>query len=171
MSKTVKDMVTHEYRSRYEGTTSACVIDMTGMTVKQQQHLRASVRKKAARIQVVKNSLARRAFGDGPLAPLSASLEGPCALVTSDETSVIDVAKALVEAAKELKELKLKTAIFDGDPELLSVDELSKMKGLNELMGEIAMLISSPGRALAGCVQSPAAKIAGCLKTLADRAA
>jgi len=171
MSKTVKDMVTNEYRSRYDGMTSACVIDMTGMTVKQQQQLRASVRKKAARIQVVKNSLARRAFGDGPLSPLGASLDGPCALVTSDETSVIDVAKALVEAAKELKALKLKAAIFDGDPELLSVEELSRMKGLTELLGEIAMLASSPGRALAGCVRSPAAKIAGCLKTLADRAA
>ena len=47
----------------------------------------------------------------------------------------------------------------------------SRMKGLSELFGEIAMLVSSPGRAIAGCVQSPAGKIAGCLKTLAERAA
>lgn len=171
MSKTVKDMVTQEYRSRYEGTTSVCVIDMTGMSVKEQQQLRTSVREKAARIQVVKNSLARRAFGDGPLGPLGAALEGPCALVTSEKTSVIDVAKVLAEAAKEFGALKLKVAMFDGDPELRSVAELSQMKGLDELFSEIAMLVGSPGRAIAGCVQSPAAKIAGCLKTLAERAA
>ena len=171
MSKTVKDMVTKEYRSRYEGITSMCVIDMTGMSVQQQQQLRTSVREKSARIQVVKNSLARRAFCDGPLSPLGAALDGPCALVASKETSVIDVAKVLAEAAKEFNALKLKVAMFDGDPELLSVFELSQMKGLDELFGEIAMLVSSPGRAIAGCVQSPAGKIAGCLKTLAERAA
>jgi len=171
MSKAVKDMVTNEYRSRYEGLASACVIDMTGMSVKQQQSLRASVREKSGRIEVVKNSLARRAFSGGVMAPLGDALEGPCALVTSHETSVIDLAKTLVEAAKAFDTLKLKTAIFDGDAELMSIDELSKMKGLRELIGEIAMLASSPGRAIAGCVQSPAGKIAGCLKTLAERAA
>ena len=171
MSKAVKDMVTSEYRSRYEGTNSACVIDMTGMSVQQQQRLRASVRDKAGRIQVVKNSLARRAFGGGVLAPLGDTLEGPCALVTSEETSVIDLAKTLVEAAKEFETLKLKTAMFDGDSEVLSVEMLSKMKGLEELIGEIGMLVSSPGRAIAGCAQAPGAKLAGCLKALADRAA
>ena len=50
MSKTVKDMVTQEYRSRYEGTTSVCVIDMTGMSVKEQQQLRTSVREKAQNV-------------------------------------------------------------------------------------------------------------------------
>ena len=92
MSKAVKDMVTKEYRTRYEGTLSACVIDMTGMKVQEQQKLRASVREKAASIRIVKNSLARRAFADGPLSPLGDALEGQCALVTSEGTPVIEVA-------------------------------------------------------------------------------
>ena len=33
MSKAVKDLVTKEYRKRYEGTSSACVIDMTAMVL------------------------------------------------------------------------------------------------------------------------------------------
>jgi ribosomal protein L10 len=90
--------------------------------------------------------------------------------VTSPE-SLIDIAKVLVEAAREFEALKLKQAIFDGDPSLMSVESLSKMKGRDELLGELAMLICSPGRALAGCIGSPQAQIAGCLKTLADKAA
>ena len=43
------------------------------------------------------------------------------------------------------------------------------MKSKAELAGEIAMLIVSPGRKIAGCVASPAAKIAGCIKAIADR--
>ncbi len=171
MSKTVKDMVTSEYRSRYEGTSSACVIDMTGMTVKEQERLRATVREKAGRIQVIRTSLARRAFDGGALAPLGGSLQGPCALVTSDETSIVDLAKLLTEAVKEFDSLTLKSAIMDGDPEIFGVEELSKMKGLRELIGEIGMLVSSPGRALASCAGSPASKIAGCLKAMVEKAA
>jgi large subunit ribosomal protein L10 len=171
MSKTIKNMVTDELRGRYAGLRSACVIDVTGMNVQQQERLRTAVRARAARVEVVRNSLARRAFGDGPLAPLGSVLQGPCALVTSAQTSAIDIAKTLVEAAKEFSELKLKQAMLDGDPELVSVEALSKMRGQRELMGEIAVLVSSPGRAIAGCLRSPQSKIAGCLKAMIDKAA
>lgn len=168
MSKPVKSMITDTLRARYADTNSACVVDMTGLTVQQQEGVRGKLREKSAKLHVVKNGLARRAFAGTGLEPLGKALEGPCALVTSEE-SLIDVAKALVETAKEFEPLKLKHAIFDGDPELFTVEELSKMKGLRELLGEIAMLISSPGRAVAGCLQSPQAKIAGCLKAIADK--
>ncbi len=170
MSKAVKKLVTEELRTRYEGLNSACVVELTGMSVQAQESLRKRLRDKSARLQVVKNSLARRAFEDGPLAPLGQALEGPCALVTCS-ASLIDIAKVLVEAAKDFKELKLKQAIFDGDPSLVLVEELSKMKGQTGLIGEVGMLISSPGRAVAGCIGSPQAKIAGCLKALVDKAA
>jgi large subunit ribosomal protein L10 len=170
MSKPVKQMVTDLLKGRYEGFASACVIDMTGMSVQEQEKLRGTVRAKNARVQVVKNSLARRAFSGGPLEPLGGALEGPCALVVGSD-SVIDIAKTLVEAAKEFKKLKLKHAIFEGDPELLTVEILSKMKGKNELLGEVAMLVSSPGRSIAGCLSSPQSKIAGCLKAMIDKAA
>lgn len=169
MSKPVKSMVTEELRSRYLGVRSACVIDMTGMNVQEQQGLRAVLRSRNGRVQVVKNSLARRAFSDGALAPLGDVLDGPCALVTGSDSG-IDLAKALVEAAREFTKLKLKEAILDGDPDVMTVEELSKMKGQRELVGEIAMLLSSPGRAVAGCLTSPQSKIAGCLKAMIDRA-
>lgn len=168
MSKPVKALISKQLHDCYEGISSACVVELTGLDVKAQEKLRASLREKSARLQVVKNSLARVAFKDGPLAPLGDSLTGPCALVTST-ASLVDVAKSLIEAAREFKNLKLKKAIFEGDPNLITVEELSRMKGKRELLGEVAMLIASPGRALAGCLQSPQSKIAGCLKTLADK--
>jgi large subunit ribosomal protein L10 len=168
MSKLVKGMVADVLRSRYSSQVSACVIDMTGLDVQQQETLRKSVRTKRGRVQVVKNSLARLAFKETALAPLGESLTGPCALVTSEE-SIIDVAKALVEAAKEFKKLKLKKAIVEGDSNLATVEEVARMKGRKELIGEIAMLIASPGRAIAGCLNAPQAKIAGCLKAIVEK--
>jgi large subunit ribosomal protein L10 len=162
-------MVTEDLRARYTGVRSACVVDMTGMNVQEQQGLRATLRGKGSRLEVIRNSLARRAFADGPLGPLGTVLDGPCALVTTTGSG-IDLAKTLVEAAREFSKLKLKQAILDADPDLLTVELLSRMKGQRELVGEIAMLISSPGRALAACLRSPQAKIAGCLKAMIERA-
>jgi ribosomal protein L10 len=114
--------------------------------------------------------LARRAFKDTALEPLGLTLEGPCALVTGSD-SLIDTAKVLVAAAKEFNKLALKQAVIEGDPDLLTVEQVSKLKGRMELLGEVAALVSSPGRALAGCLQGPQARIAGCLKAMVDKAA
>ncbi len=168
MSKRIKAMMTDVYRDMYAGAEAACVIDLTGLDVKQQETLRRSLRETSASLQVVKNSLARAALRDTPLEPLGNALEGPCAIVVSSE-SLIEAAKALVAAAKEFDSLNLKHAIIDGDPDLISVSDLAKMKGRLELLGELAMLIASPGRALAGCISSPQSKLAGCLKAMADR--
>ena len=170
MSKAVKALMTEQLRERYAGMSSACVVELTGLDVQAQEKLRRNLRGKSARLEVVKNSLARRAFQGGPLDPLGAALAGPCAVVTSPG-SLIDVAKLLVEAAKEFKKLKLKQGVLDGDPMLLSVEAISRMRGRLEILGELAMLLSSPGRALAGCLRSPQAKIAGCLKAIAEKAA
>jgi len=171
MSKAVKAMITEELRGRYSGLESACVIDMTGMNVTEQQELRRALRGKDARVEVVKNSLARRALADCPLEPLGAALEGPCALVTTSSESLVETAKALVAAASEFEKLTLKQAIVDGDPSLLLVVDVAKLKSRVEILGEIAMLIGSAGRSVAGCIGSPQSKVAGCLKALADKAA
>lgn len=168
MSKAVKELITTSLRSRYDGVQDACVVDLTGLDVQRTQRLRAGLRSKSMRLEVVKNSLARRAFADGPLAPLGDKLSGPCALVTGGD-SIIEVAKTLVESAKELGNIALKEAMVDGDPKLLTVAEVSRMMSRLELIGEIAMLVSSPGRAIAGCIGGPGGRIAGCLATLADR--
>ena len=107
---------------------------------------------------------------DLPLESLANSLDGPCALVYG-EPAVTDIAKELAKWAKEHKTLELKSGVIEGDAELISVDDLSKMKGKTELLGEIGMLVSSPGRAIAGALRGPAGKIAGCLKAMSDKAA
>lgn len=167
MSKPVKEMIAADLRRRYNDVDSACVVDITGLNVQQTEQIRRRLRERSARLEVVKNSLARRAFSDTALAPLGEALDGPCAVVTSQE-SIIDVAKVLVAAAKEFDRLTLKEAIIEGDRDLVSVTRASAMKGRRELVGELMGLITAPARALAGCLASPQARIAGCLKAMAD---
>ncbi len=170
MSKPVKDMITGDLQSRFEGVDSACVVDLSGMSVLEQEALRKQLRDKSASLRVVKNSLARRAWKGTALEPLGHSLSGPCALVTTSE-SLIDAAKILVAAAKEFSALGLRDAIIEGDADLVPVGDLAKMKGRRELIADVAMLLSSPGRSIAGCLSGPQSRIAGCLKAMADKAA
>lgn len=168
MSKPIKDLVSTDLRARYQDVSSACVVEITGMNVQDQEKLRKLVRDKSGRVEVVKNSLARRAFLDTPLAPLGKALEGPSVLVVPQE-SLIEIAKALVKASKEFAKLKLKKAIYEGDPNLMTVEEVSRMRGKREILGELLMLMNSPARALAGCIAGPQARVAGCVKALADK--
>jgi large subunit ribosomal protein L10 len=168
MSKPLKQMMMDVLRDRYEGVDSACVVDLTGLDVGATTRFRRSLREKSMQIEVVKNSMAASAFKGTPLEPLGASLQGPCALVTGGD-SAIEVAKTLVEAAKLYAAITLKQAIIDGDPSLLEVEQVARFKSRVELLGEVAMLMISPARAIAGCVASPQSKIAGCLKAIAEK--
>lgn len=168
MSKPVKDLVTQEYQQRFGAAEGACVVSVIGLDAISTNKLRGELRSKRIELKVVKNSLARRAFADGPLAPLAPALTGPCALVTGGE-SVIDLAKTLVELKKTYPKIELRQGVLKGDSELISLDRLAQMKSKRELMGDIAMLLLTPGRKLAGAIASPAGKIAGCVKTLIEK--
>ena len=170
MSKPVKAMITAALLKTYDGVDSVCVVDIAGLDMKAQESIRSALEGHSARLQVVKNSMAKQAFKDTALEPIGDALQGPCAIVAGGE-SIIEAAKTLVAAAKEFKSLTLKQAIVEGDPELITVVEVAKLKGRLELLGEVAMLVSSPGRAIAGCISSPQSKIAGCLKAIVEKAA
>ncbi|HPD29995.1 MAG TPA: 50S ribosomal protein L10 [Phycisphaerae bacterium] len=168
MSKATKDLITCEYAGRYANLANACVVSVIGLDAISTNKLRGELRSMKISLHVVKNSLARRALADGPLAPLASALEGPCALVVGGE-SIIDVAKALVELKKKYPAIELKKGILEGDPDLLDIERLSQMKSRGDLLAEIAMLIASPGRRLAGCIRGPGGRLAGCFKAIADK--
>ena len=94
MSKAVKEMITEELRRRYVGMDSACVVDLTGMDVQEQEKLRSSLRKNSTRFEVVKNSLARRAFQGSPLEPLGNALVGPCVYLPVPTVMFTELLKA-----------------------------------------------------------------------------
>lgn len=170
MSKAIKEQMAAEFKSLYGDIEDACVVSLVGLNGVSTNLLRGRLREKNLEIHIIRNRIAKRALQGTVLAPLADTFEGPCALVTG-EGSATEIAKELAECVKEYESIELKSGILEGDPEILSVEALSKMKGRKELLGDVAMLICSPGRALAGAIQSPGGKIAGVLKALADKEA
>ena len=167
MSKKVKHLITNEYAEAFKGIDSACVVSVIGLDAISTNQVRGQLRSRNIRLQVIKNSLARRALADGPLAPLAASFDGPCAVATGGE-SVIDLAKMLLDLQKTHPAIELKQGIIEGDPDLVEVAKLAKMKGRMELLSDVAGAIQSPAASLAACLVSPGGRLAGCIETLAD---
>jgi len=169
MSKPVKEMLTQEYRRRYAGVEGACLVSVIGLDAVSTNRLRRELKAANIRLQVIKNSLARRAFTGTPLEPLGSALEGACAMVTGGE-SVIDVAKILVAAKKNYPKMELRVGMLDGDTELIAIERLASFRNRTELLRELAALIASPGRRLAGCLRGPGGRIAGCVQAMIDKA-
>jgi large subunit ribosomal protein L10 len=169
MSKKAKQLVTDEYKRWFEGVNSVCIVDLTGLDAIATHKLRGQLRQKKIQLHVVRNALIRRALAGGPLEPLTKVLTGPCATVTGGD-SIVEVAKELVRLAGEIPAIKLKVGMLEGDPEIIPLDRLAKMKSRRDLQGEVLMLILSPWRRVAGQITSPWKRVAGCVKALAEKA-
>jgi len=168
MSRRVKQYIVEELQRRYGDLDSALVVNIIGLDAISNNQLRRRLRAKNIEMHVVKNSLTRVALQGKPLEPLAKGLDGPCALVTGGD-SVIDTAKELVAAAREFAKIELKFGMLEGEPELLPLEQIAKMKGRRELYADLAACALSPARKLAGCLAGPAGLVAGCLKAIAEK--
>lgn len=169
MSRLVKDMITKDLADRYAGLDSALWIELAGVDGNTTNAFRGALRDQSMRVELVKNSLLRRAVADGPLKPLAEALNGPAALVTGGE-SLIDVAKVVEEWLPKMKGVKLKAAVLEG--EFIGEDRiasLAKMPTRSELLSKVAALILTPGGNIAAAALSGGQNIAGAIKTLIEK--
>jgi large subunit ribosomal protein L10 len=169
MSRLVKDLITKELRSRYGQLDSALWLEVVGVDGVTTNQLRGELRTKQMRLEVVKNSLFKRAIGDGPLKPLADALAGPATIVTGGD-SLIDVAKLIEQWLPKAKGIKLKGAVLEGEwLDEARVAGLAKMPTKGDLQARVAAIILSPGANLAAAINAPGANLAGCLKALIER--
>lgn len=167
MSKAVKELLRNDLAAKYSEYQDMLVINVHGLTGNEVNDFRGQLRQRGVELHVVKNSAARRALEGTVLEPLARSLKGPCALVTGGD-SPIDTAKELIRLVKEFPKLELTGGLVEGEPDILSIDEISKRKSKAELQGEVITLFISPGRRIAGQLKV-GGKIAGCIKAIVDK--
>ena len=102
MSKLVKNMLVDDLKQRLTNVNELIVVSLGRLDGQKTTQLRQSLRKKKIHLQLVKNSLARRATLNTPLAPAFGTTEGMLAIAWGGE-DVVDLAKELdrVSGAKE----------------------------------------------------------------------
>jgi large subunit ribosomal protein L10 len=170
MSKPIKDMIIAEYRKRFSDVSGGIVVELRSLEATANNRLRTTFREKGVRVTVLKNSLARKAFEGGPLEPLGKSLVGSSALIYGEGT-VVDIAREVVRAAGEIKDLKLKAAILDGEyfDGPAGVDRLSKFPTKDEAIAKVVSIVLAPAGKVVAAAKSPGSKILGIVKEIQER--
>ncbi|MFR2535306.1 MAG: 50S ribosomal protein L10 [Clostridia bacterium] len=112
--------------------------DYRGITVDNVTSLRNDLRNTNAQYKVIKNNIVKRALAENGETSLDTVLEGPTAVIISDEDYLAPL-KAIYNFSKDNDYYKIKGGIIEG--KVMSVEELitlAKLPSRQELLGMLA---------------------------------
>ena len=145
--------------------------DISGLSADQSSDLRRLCFKREVSLQVVKNTLLRKALekNDVNFEELYDVLKGNTSIMFTNEAN--KPAKLIKEFRKKhdkpiLKAAHLDSTIYIGDDQL---EMLSNLKSKEELISEIISLLQSPIKNLVSSLESSSVKLSGIVKTLSER--
>ena len=149
---------------RLSTTDTVIATAFHGLSVREVDDLRGSLREAGGQFQVVKNTLARRACDEAGAEALIEYLEGQTALVWAAGDAAA-VAKALNGFAKATENrLSMKGGILDGAP--ISADELKQLASLPSRDELLARLVGGVARPLQGTANALNSLLSGMARAL-----
>jgi large subunit ribosomal protein L10 len=172
MSKKVKNLIELDLKGRFQDLDGLAVINPRGMGATKNNVMRGKLRKVGLRMTVVKNTLAKRAAGDGKLKGFDKLLDGPSAVIYGKSTGISTIARFLLDEKKADDTLELRGMFFDGEVYVGDdgVKAVSKLPTREEAIGLVVGLMLSPGANLGGALMGPAGTLAGIIKAVEEKA-
>lgn len=121
----------------------ALLVDYKGLDVLQMTELRSKFREAGVRMEVVKNSLLKRASEGTDAALMKDFYKGPSAIVLSDDDPVAP-AKILVDFVKDNDKLEIKAGALAGKLlETSEIEQLAKMPSKEQLLGKLVGVLNA----------------------------
>jgi large subunit ribosomal protein L10 len=165
MSKVIKQMQMNALKSDFKDVRDLVLLNIVGLDAIAENKIRLDLRKKGIRLQMVKNSLARRVFDE-----LGLSIKSDWAQSTTvawGAASVAELSKEIETVVKKQeKKMKVKLAVADGQQ--VDFATALKMPTRGEALGRVAMLAMAPAGRLAAQILGPASQVAGQIKSIKD---
>ena len=163
MQRTEKEEVVAALVEQLRSTESLIVADYRGLTNADLVELRVKVRGSGGRLQVVKNTLTRRAAEEAGTESLLALLEGPTAIAfVQTDGDPVAVAKALADTAKDTKVLTLRGGILSGRSLTGDdVEELAKLPAPEVVKSQLVGVVVAPLTQLVGLLAAPVRDLVG----------
>ncbi|MCL1966793.1 MAG: 50S ribosomal protein L10 [Fibromonadales bacterium] len=155
----------------FSAAASIYLLDFNKITVAQDNALRMNLRKKGIVYKAVKNRLIREAFKKANIKGLDSYLKGATSIMLGSEEDPMLPAREVVEFHKANPETLIAKGIsLDGSSlKGTELENLAKMPGKNEILGQVISLALSPGANLIALIKGPGSKIAGQIKALEQR--
>jgi len=154
------------------GASDFVFAEYRGLTVEQITRLRKQLREKGAELHVVKNNFARIAFEDlGYTNEVEPVLAGPTA-VTFVKADSNDVAKVLLDFAKEVPTLKIKGALVDKNfMDIAQIEAFSRLPGRGQLSAMLMSAMNGPAQNLVYVLNAIPTKLVRVLKAIEEKKA
>lgn len=154
-----------------EGVSAVWVVDACGLTVKEVEGLRRTIRESGAIMKVYKNTIMQKALAELDMVNMDEILAGPSAFVFCGG-DVAAAAKAVTEFAKENEKLEVKGGMMDNT--FVSAEEIKAIASLPSkevLLAQIAGAISGVARGLAVSINGIPSGLARAIQQVAGQKA
>ena len=144
-----KAKIVEDIQDRVRKAQIGILADFTGLKVESMTQLRRQVKEAGGELKVTKNTLLKRAAGEGNLIePIREDLTGPNALVLGYEDPV-ELAKILIKFAQDRPLLKIKGGVMGGQPlTTQEVEALSKLPAREVLLAQFLSVLQAPAQGL-----------------------
>lgn len=172
MNKEQKNQQIEDLTQRLTESDVIYLADVSAMTVEKSNRLRRMCFNRNISLQVVKNTLLKKAIErvEGKdLSGLTELLKGNTSVMLSDTGNA--PAKLIKEFRKKedkplLKGAYVEEAVFVGDDKL---EALTNLKSKDELIGDIVALLQSPAKNVVSALESGKSTLSGLVKALEER--
>ena len=139
MERSQKEQVLGEIKESFANVQSVVLVEYAGLTVPAVTTMRDEFRAAGCHYRVLKNSLVKIAVKGSKMEPLVSLLNGPTAVIwTNNEPQA--PAKIALKWAKDQPKMVIKGGYFDGQLlDAKGIDALSKMPGKPEIQASLLM--------------------------------
>jgi len=158
-----KQRVVENLHAAWSESTAGVVAEYRGLTVSEMGDLRRRLHQADVSLQVVKNTLARRAAEGTDFKAAEELFTGPVAIAYG--TDPVGMAKAFADFAKEHKALQIKGGVLDG--KMVDVQGIKALASLPSREVLLAKLLGSMQAPISGFVRTLAEVPASFVRTLA----
>jgi large subunit ribosomal protein L10 len=154
------------------GSNDFIFTEYRGLTVERITALRHQLREKGVRLHVVKNNFARLAFEElGYSNAVEPVFKGPTA-VAFVKTDSNEVAKILLDFAKETPTLVIKGAMIDRQfMDTKQIEAFSKLPGRSQLIAMLMSAMQAPAQNLVYVINAIPTKLVRVLKAIEEQKA
>ncbi len=138
-----KEQVVTTLQAKLAGAQATVVAEYRGLSVAQMTVFRAEAQKQSVHVQVVKNTLLKRALAGTPFAVMDHLLKGPLVFAAAEDP--VALAKLFTDHAKRFDKLVITGGVLSGKQiDAVAIAQLSKMPSREELLARLLGTMQAP---------------------------
>lgn len=169
ISKQKKVELVEQYVEQLKRSQGLILVNYQGLNVNQITGIRAALRPIGGRFQVIKNRLLVRALEEAEMSLPEEWLSGPT-VVSFCFDQVPPVAKALVDAAKELEVLSIRGGLLGTSVlQPSEVQAIANLPSREVLLAHVLGTINAPASQMAGVIASGIRQVVNVLQAYVDK--